>query len=169
MIEHKRPRRVEIGPFVTVFFEDKATLLYQIQEMLFAEGGGAEQLVDELAAYAPLLPGPLELVVTMMIEGSDIVERQKILHQLGGVEKTLILRIGEENIYAQEAHQDGVERTTPEGKTSAVHFLRFRLNEKQAHKFKEAQVDLLFDHPNYTYKIRLPAQTQFMLAEDLKV
>ena len=84
----KRHRRIEVGPYVTFYFESFDTMWLQVQEMLHIEKGGAAQLVDELAAYNPLIPKGRELVATFMIEIDDPLRRARVLAQLGGVEET---------------------------------------------------------------------------------
>src|ERR1700754_2402930 len=96
--EIKKNRRLEVGPFATFYFESYDTMLHQVQEMLFIEKGGAEQLPDELAAYNPLIPQGTELVATVMFEIDDPVRRARVLGMLGGVEHKAFIRVGGETI-----------------------------------------------------------------------
>ncbi len=145
----KRHRRVGIGPHATLYFENWDTMWYQVQEMLRIEKGGEAQLVDELAAYNPLIPQGAELVATFMIEIPDEFKRRHILGQLGGIEDTISVAIGAERIKA--VSETEVERTTAAGKTSSIHFLHFPFTPAQIAAFKggSAEVMVRIDHPNY--------------------
>jgi len=160
-------RRVEVGPFVTFSFECYRTVWHQIQEMLFIEKGGEEQIPGELAAYNPLIPTGRELVASMMIEIEEPVRRAQMLAKLGHIEDAVAIRIANEAIKAKP--EDDEERTTAEGKTSAVHFLRFVLTAKQVAAFKKpgAEIILAIGHPEYRHLAVLPEATRAALAEDL--
>lgn len=147
----KKKRRVSVGPDVTFYFENRQTLLWQIQEMLFIEKGGEEQLNDELAAYNPLVPRGDELVATMMIEIADEQRRRHTLAELGHIENYIRLIFDEHSIPAL-ASEDNVDRTNEDGKTSAVHFLHFRFTQEQQDHFKKcdnATIDI--SHPRYSF------------------
>jgi hypothetical protein len=162
----KRNRRVEVGPFVTFYFESFATMWLQVQEMLHIEKGGAEQLKDELAAYNPLIPKGRELVATFMIEIDDPQRRARALAGLGGIEDTAFFQIGAEKIPAlPEADQD---RTTAEGKASSVQFVHFPFTEAQISAFRApgAQVVLGFAHPAYSHMAGVAEATRAELAGD---
>jgi len=92
----KRNRRVEVGTFVSFYFENFDTMLHQVHEMLYAERGGNEQLIEELAAYNPLIPKGRELVATMMIEIDDPARRDRELMRLGHIDTTVTLTVGSE-------------------------------------------------------------------------
>ena len=126
LLPAKRLRRVALGPYCTVYFESFETMLFQIQEMLLIEKGGAAQLPDELAAYNPLIPQGRELVATVMFEIDDPDRRARVLAELGGVEDHFFLEIAGDRAAAQQ--EGDVERTREDGKTSSVHFLRFPLS-----------------------------------------
>jgi hypothetical protein len=121
----KRLRRVPLGPVCTFYFESYETMLFQIQEMLLTEKGGAAQVPDELAAYNPLIPQGSELVATVMFEIEDPVRREAILARLGGVDDQFFLQVGGARILGLP--EGDIERTREDGKTSSVHFLRFPL------------------------------------------
>jgi hypothetical protein len=162
----KRNRRVEVGPHVTFYFESFDTMWLQVQEMLHIEKGGAEQLKDELAAYSPLIPKGRELVATFMIEIDDPLRRARVLAGLGGIEETAFFQLGASKIPAlPEADQD---RTTAEGKASAVHFVHFPLTEAQIAAFRQpgAQVILGFSHPAYSHMAVVAEATRAELAGD---
>ena len=162
----KRNRRVEVGPYVTFYFESFDTMWLQVQEMLHIEKGGAEQLKDELAAYNPLIPKGRELVATFMIEIDDPLRRARVLAGLGGIEETAFFQLGASKIPAlPEADQD---RTTAEGKASSVQFVHFPFTEAQIAAFREpgAQVILGFSHPAYSHMAVVAEATRAELAGD---
>ncbi|GLQ05187.1 DUF3501 family protein [Sneathiella chinensis] len=166
LVALKKPRRVSVGPFATFYFENYATMWAQIHEMLYIEGGGEEQITDELTAYNPLIPNGSELVATLMLEIDDPVRRDYTLRQLGHIEEAVYLQINDEKIYAT-AEQE-VERTTPDGKTSSIHFLHFPLSEAQKRDFKisSSPIILGIEHANYGHMAMLGAATREALAED---
>ncbi len=140
----------------------------QIHEMLRTEKGGAGQIADELEAYNPLVPRGSELIATMMIEIEDPDHRAAMLARLGHVEDEVSLAFGGWTVPGLPVDPD-VERTTPEGKTSAVHFLRFALNPAQAAAFRAAGTQVVggVDHANYAHLALLPEASRRALAEDL--
>ena len=162
----KRNRRVEVGPYVTFYFENFDTMWIQVQEMLHIEKGGEAQIADELAAYNPLVPKGKELVATFMIEIDDALRRARVLSQLGGVEETASIEVGGERV-AGKAEQDQ-DRTTAEGKASSVQFVHFPFTEAQIAAFREpnTRVILGLSHPNYSHMAVLSEATRASLAED---
>lgn len=166
MTRLKKNRRVHLGPDATLYFENYDTLWWQIQEMLRIEKGGDEQITDELLAYNPLIPQGQELVATFMIEIDDPVRRSKVLAQLGGIEETLLLRFDGHSLRAQPEHD--TERTTAEGKTSAIHFIRWIFTREQIRDFSEMNQDIIIEstHPQYTYKTVMPESIRQALAAD---
>lgn len=164
--EVKKPRRIAVGPDVTLYFENFATMLHQVHEMLFVEKGGDEQLIDELAAYNPLIPDGSNLVATLMIEIPDASRRRRVLRQLTGIEGTVTLRIGDDSVLAR-ADED-IERTTADGKTSSVHFLRFILDRAQIERFRDESiaVSLAIEHPAYRHATLLSEDTRRSLSAD---
>jgi hypothetical protein len=162
----KRHRRVEVGPYVTFYFESFETMWLQIQEMLHIEKGGEAQVSDELAAYNPLIPKGRELVATFMIEIDDPLKRERVLAQLGGIEETAFIEVAGERVPCKaEVDQD---RTTSEGKASSVQFVHFPFTEAQVQAFSKpnARVILGLSHPNYSHMAVLSEATRAALAED---
>jgi hypothetical protein len=137
----KRLRRVALGPYCTFYFESFETMLLQVQEMLLIERGGEEQIADELAAYNPLIPQGDELVATVMFEVDDPHRRARLLSSLGGVEEHFYLQVGEERVPGMP--EGDVERTREDGKTSAVHFLRFLLSPRLKATFTDAGTQVM--------------------------
>lgn len=147
--ELKRNRRVEVGPFVTFYFENYETMWLQVQEMLHIERGGEAQIADELAAYNPMIPNGSELSATVMIEIEDAERRHAALSRLGGIENKMFLMIAGETI--RGLADPTRENTSPEGKASSVQFLKFPLTSAQKDKFRApaTQVVVGIDHENY--------------------
>ncbi len=166
LLPRKALRRIALGPHCTFYFECYDTMLFQVQEMLLTEKGGAEQLADELAAYNPLIPQGRELVATVMFEIDDPLRRASILGQLGGVEAHFFLTFGSDRVAA--VSESEVERTR-DGKTSAVHFLRFPLTDVQAAALVDPAVTVMVgcDHPRYGHLTVLTPETRTELAKDL--
>jgi hypothetical protein len=164
LLPMKKNRRVEVGPFATFYFENYATMWLQVQEMLRIEKGGAEQLAGELEAYNPLIPQGDELIATLMLEIEDANRRNRVLLTLGGIEESVFMEIGGEKIKATPTEYE--DRTTPDGKTSSVHWLRFKLNKGQIARFTEARVVIGVDHRNYGHMAVLSDETKAALAKD---
>jgi hypothetical protein len=164
LIPMKKLRRVEVGPFATFYFENYATMWLQVMEMLRIEKGGDEQIPGELAAYNPLIPQGSELIATLMLEIEDGNRRNTVLLGLGGIEETVFLEIGGETIKATPTEYD--DRTTADGKTSSVHWLRFALTPEQIARFRTEKVVLGLSHRNYGHMAVLPAETKAALAGD---
>ena len=167
LLPRKALRRVALGPWCTFYFECFETMLFQIQEMLLIEKGGEAQIADELAAYNPLVPQGDELIATMMIEVEDPVRRARVLAGLGQVEHHFEIRVGDERI--RGVPETDTERSREDGKTSAVHFLRFAFTADQARAFRDgtAPVTLACDDPRYLHMAGLSAETRAELAADL--
>lgn len=164
--EIKQHRRVDVGPFVSFYFESRETMWHQIHEMLHIEKGGEEQIADELDAYNPLVPGGRNLTCTMMIEIEDPVRRDAQLKRLGWIDEKIFLVVGDHRIAAQPL-QDA-ERNTPDGKTSSVHFLSFPFSDEEVAAFRDpaTKVTLEIDHENYSHAATLSADTRDALAAD---
>ncbi|MGE5538360.1 MAG: DUF3501 family protein [Gemmatimonas sp.] len=166
----KEHRRISVGPYVTFYFENRDTMLHQIHEMLYIERGGEEQIADELAAYGPLVPNGRELVATMMIEIEDEGMRRRELARLGYIEDKIgiVINSGTERLTVKAVPEDDEERTTPEGKTSSVHFLHFPFDDAAIRAFRDpnARVTLEVEHPNYGHIAVMPADVKAALAAD---
>jgi hypothetical protein len=162
----KRVRRMEVGPVATLHFESFETMRMQIQEMLHIERGGAEQLPGELAAYNPLVPNGRELVATVLFEIDDPVRRAAFLAKLGGIEQTGFIEVAGMRIAGvAEADQD---RTSAEGKASAVQFIHFSFAAPEIAKFKQPGTRIVvgFDHPAYAHMTVMPEPVRQALASD---
>lgn len=162
----KRHRRIQVGPVATFYFENYDTMWWQVQEMLYIEKGGDEQIPGELAAYNPLVPKGRELVATVMFEIDDPVRRADFLAKLGGIEETAFLEFDGERIGG--VPEVDVDRTTAEGKASSVQFIHFPFTDEQARKFRAAgtRVTIGFHHPQYAHMAVLPEAVRGALAGD---
>jgi hypothetical protein len=165
-ILRKRFRRLSVGPHVTVTFENWDSMWLQVQEMLRIEKGGAEQLVDELAAYNPMIPNGSELTATLMFEIDDPRIRERILSGLGGVEDHIAITLGNDRIAA--VPEGDVARTRSDGKASSVHFLHFPFTGDQVARWKagEEQATFRIDHPNYGHIALIGPDVRRELARD---
>jgi hypothetical protein len=153
VLQHKKNRKVHIGPVATLYFEDRLTIQYQIQEMLRVERiFEAAGIQEELDAYNPLIPDGSNWKATFMIEEPDVAQRRELLTRLIGVEDTVWVRIdGNEPVYA--IADEDLERNTAE-KTSSVHFLRFELDDKMVADLKAgASLSMGSEHRNYRYQV----------------
>lgn len=166
MITLKKNRRLGIGPDITFYFENKETLIWQIQEMLFIEKGGDEQIQDELDAYNPLIPNGDEWVATMMIEIDDFKRRRLTLAQLGHIENQIFLSWDGGDVHAIPT--DDMERTNESGKASAVHFLHFNFSKEQKKKIQDtSSVTLNIRHPRYHFASEITGEVLTSLKNDL--
>ena len=166
IIEFKKTRRVPLGPYATFYFECYETMLAQIQEMLYIEKGGNDQLKDELSAYNPLIPKGQELVTTLMFEIDNVLSRTEFLNKVGGIEKKVFIKINDETI--NSTSEKDVDRTSSEGKTSSVHFIHFHFTDEQIIKFKDLgnEVILGIDHKLYNHMTKISEHTRKALIKD---
>ena len=150
VMQHKQDRRIEIGRHITLYFEDKITIQYQIQEMLRVEKiFEPEGIQEELDAYNPLIPDGTNLKATMMIEYEDPEERAVRLAEMVGIENRLWLKVDGLDRVAPVADED-LERAT-ESKTSAVHFLRFEFSAEMITALREgAALSAGVEHQAYS-------------------
>ena len=165
--ELKQHRRVDVGPYVSFYFESRETMWHQIHEMLHIEKGGEAQIEDELGAYNPLIPEGRDLRCTMMIEIDDPARRETTLRKLGWVDEKVVLVVGDRRIRA-EPLQD-TERNTPDGKTSSVHFLVFPFDDEAVHAFRDSAVraSLEIEHESYAHGAAIQGEVRTALAADL--
>ena len=164
--ELKRDRRIEVGPFVTFYFENYDTMWHQIHEMLYIEKGGEQQIADELEAYNPLIPQGEELIATVMIEIEDPMRRARVLATLGGIEQKMFIQIGSERVAG--VPDPTRENTSADGKASSVQFLRFAFTAAQVKAFKtpNAQVLVGIDHENYGHIAVMPERVRAAMERD---
>jgi hypothetical protein len=166
LIPVKRNRRIEVGPYATFYFENFDTMLAQVHEMLHIEKAGAEQIAGELETYNPLIPQGSELIATLMIEIDEPARRLAALMKLAGIEESVTMIVGAARIAA--APTDYEDRTTEEGKTSSVHWVRFTFTPQQIAAFKNPNETVLLgiSHPNYGHMAVVPPEIRAELAKD---
>lgn len=169
VMAHKKNRHVPLGEHATLYFEDRLTMQYQIQEMLRAERiFEAAGIQEELDAYNPLIPDGSNWKATFMVEYDDVDERQRALARLVGIEDKVWVQVeGCEKVYA--IADEDLERETTE-KTSSVHFLRFELTPATADAVKRGgNIAMGIDHEAYTVRLNaIPANVRDALVADLQ-
>ena len=166
IVDFKKNRRIALGPYATFYFESYETMLAQVQEMLYIEKGGDEQLKDELSAYNPLIPNGKELTATLMFEIDNPISRAAFLGKVGGIEETVFMKINGEKIKA--IPEEDVDRTSAEGKASSVQFIHFNFSDDQIAKFKseEIEVEIGIDHKEYSHTTKLSTENKNSLSAD---
>ena len=166
MINFKKNRRLDIGPVVSLYFESRSTMLYQIQEMAFVEQISNKELQIELDSYNPLVPNGKELIATMMIEIDDPLRRKNFLSRLGGIEEKVKITIADSILFA-EAEKD-IDRTTADGKTSAVHFLHFKFTNELIEGFKNHKnlIQIGIEHDSYGHLTIVSDEIRKSLVEE---
>ena len=167
--EIKKFRRIPVGPYATFYFECYDTMIYQVQEMLYIERGGIEQMKDELKAYNPLVPKGKELVATLMFEIDNEIKRKEFLNSVGGIEEETFIQIGENKIMSRP--EQDTDRTSEDGKASSVHFLHFDFTEELIKDFVKEQNTVLlgFNHKNYKHFSELSQEVKRELEKDFDI
>ena len=166
IVNFKKNRRVALGPYATFYFESYETMLAQVQEMLYIEKGGDEQLQDELVAYNPLIPNGKELTATLMFEIDNPISRAAFLGKVGGIEEMVFMKINGETVKA--VPEEDVDRTSAEGKASSVQFIHFNFTDEQIQKFKsnDVNIELGMDHKEYSHTTKLSKENIASLSSD---
>ena len=166
IINFKKDRRIALGPYATFYFESYETMLAQVQEMLYIEKGGDEQLKDELIAYNPLIPNGKELTATLMFEIDNPVSRSAFLSKVGGIEEKIFIKIDGEIIKAMP--EKDVDRTSADGKASSVQFIHFKFNDEQIQKFRSnnVEIEIGIDHKEYSHTTKLSTMNKNSLSAD---
>jgi hypothetical protein len=166
ILEFKKDRRISVGPYATFYFESYETMLAQVQEMLYIEKGGDEQLNDELIAYNPLIPNGKELIATLMFEIDNPISRAAFLGKVGGIEDNVFIKIDGKVVKA--IPEEDVDRTSAAGKASSVQFVHFKFNDLQIEKFKSgtSKIEVGIDHNEYSHSTTLNEVSLKSLSED---
>ncbi|HVF76333.1 MAG TPA: DUF3501 family protein [Acidimicrobiales bacterium] len=168
IIALKKVRRVGVGPIVTLVFENRETVRFQVQEMARAEKLITdEQIRTELDIYNPLIPEPGQLSATLFIELTSKLAMLDWLPRLVGIERSLELRLGGEVVpnVVDEAH---AQQLTREEVTASVHYVRFELTPEQVERFAAEPVELAVNHPEYQHATVLTPETRQSLLSDLR-
>ena len=168
MIAHKKVRRLPLGANANLYFEDRLSIQYQVQEMLYIEKIFARAAIEEeLAAYNPLIPDGHNWKATFMLEYDNRAEREEMLAKLVGIENCVWLRVGAGPVITPTCDED-LERKT-ETKTSAVHFMRFELSPANVSSLKQgAEISAGVSHSEYNYQVEpIPAHVRQSLINDI--
>jgi len=167
IIALKRVRRVSVGPIVTLVFENRDTIRFQVQEMARAEKLiSDEQIRAELDVYNPLIPEPGQLSATLFVELTSDAELREWLPKLVGIERSVELRIGDRVVRCvpEEQHE---QQLTREEITASVHYVRFELSPDEVAAFDAEPVTLAVEHPAYREAVLLSDETRASLSRDL--
>ena len=184
VIALKKKRRVGVGPVVTLLFENRDTIRFQIQEMARAERLLSDEAIQvELDTYNPLIPGPGELSASLYIELTSRAEMEHWLPRLVGIERSVTIQLGPApgadasgpaaagggpaEVVRCEVDEAHAANLTREEVTAAVHFVRFSLTPGQIERFRMGTVAVAIDHPEYRERSVLPEETRSSLLEDL--
>ena len=166
IVDFKKNRRIALGPYATFYFESYETMLAQVQEMLYLEKGGEEQLKHELSTYNPLIPKGKELTATLMFEIDNPISRAAFLGKVEGIEGTIYIKINDEIIKA--VTEEDVNRASAEGKASSVQFIHFNFTDDQIEKFQSnsSEIELGIDHKEYSHSTKLSKENIASLSAD---
>lgn len=166
VLAHKQARKLHLGEHMTLLFEDRLTIQYQIQEMLRIERIFEPAAIqDELDAYNPLIPGGSDLKATMLIEYADETVRRLELARLGGIEHRVFAEVADHGRATTHADED-MDRSEND-KTAAVHFMRFAFAPAQIVALRAgAALRFGIDDPRMPVKIEAPAATRAALLQD---
>ena len=164
IIEKKKQRRVAVGDKVSIVFENRDTVIFQIQEMLRAERiGDLDKIREEIAVYNELIPNTAELSATMFLEIEDQSHLRDDLLKFLGIDEAVSLKVGSHVVPARFE-----EGRSKDDKISAVQYLRFPFDSAAQAAFVDGEkAELVIDHPNYRVKVALTPEVQKSLAEDL--
>ena len=172
IIELKKVRRIGIGPFVSIVFENRETIRFQIQEMARAEKIISDEAIQtELDIYNPLIPERGSLAATLFIELTSKAELVEWLPKLVGIERSIELRIGapgDEEVVRARPDSEHERRLTRETITASVHYVHFDLTDAQVERFLSEPVRVAVAHANYAYATELADTTRRSLLEDLR-
>lgn len=168
VIALKKRRRVHVGPIVTIVFENRDTIRFQIQEMARAEKIISDEGIEtELRIYNPLIPEPLHLAATLFIELTSDAQMREWFPKLVGIETLLEIRVGDGTVVPCEVDPDHAAQLTREDTTAAVHYVHFAFTAEQAAALREHGGELAITHENYTETTPLTADTVAELVADL--
>ena len=164
IIELKQRRRIAVGDKVTFVFENRDTVIFQIQEMMRAEKiSDLDKIREEIEVYNELIPAPGELSATLFLEIEDQTHLRDDLLKFLGIDEAVFLKVGSHSIHArfEEGH-------SKEDKISAVQYVKFPFPESAIEAFvKGEKAELVIDHPNYQARALIEPNTRQSLAEDL--
>ena len=172
VIALKKRRRLAVGPFVTLLFENRDTIRFQIQEMARVERIATDEgIQDELDTYNPLIPEPGHLAATLFIELTDEYSMMEWFPRLVGIETQVELRLGagdDAPAVRCEVDPDHQRQLTREETTAAVHYVHFRLTPSEIDAVASGPVRLAVTHPAYDHEVELSPETREELVADLR-
>ena len=169
VIALKRRRRVALGEFVTLLFENAQTIHFQIQEMARAEKLISDEAIEtELRIYNPLIPEPGQLCATLFIELTSKDALMAWLPKLVGIERSVALRLADGELVRAVVDEDHAEQLTREEITASVHYVRWELTPDQVERLAAGGATLVADHPDYRAEAALAGETVAELAADLR-
>lgn len=169
IIALKRRRRVGLGVFVTLLFENTQTMRFQIQEMARAEKLISDDAIEtELRVYNPLIPEPGQLCATLFIELTSKDALMEWLPKLVGIESSVALRLPGGELVRAVVDEDHGKQLTRDEITASVHYVRWQLTPDQVERFAAGPVALVADHPDYAVETELPTDTAAELLGDLR-
>lgn len=169
VIELKSRRRVGVGPIVTLLFENRDTIRFQIQEMARVERIRTDEgIQNELDTYNPLIPDPGQLSATLFIELTSDAELREWLPKLVGIERHVVVRLGDGRALRSIPEEQHESQLTREDVTASVHFVRWELTPDEVAAFAAGPVTLLVDHPAYSFATELAEDTRAELLADLR-
>ncbi|MEY2452055.1 MAG: hypothetical protein QOD92_1629 [Acidimicrobiaceae bacterium] len=172
IIDLKKVRRIGVGPFVTLVFENRETVRFQIQEMARAEKILTDEAIQtELDIYNPLIPERGALAATLFIELTTKDDLMEWLPKLVGIERSIEVRIGEpgtEEIVSARPNAEHERQLTRESITASVHYVHLELTDAQVERFASESVRIAVAHANYAYATELGEASKQSLLEDLR-
>jgi hypothetical protein len=169
VIALKRRRRVPVGEFVTLVFENARTVRFQVQEMARAEKLISDDAIEtELRIYNPLIPEPEQLCATLFVELTSNDALMEWLPRLVGIERSVALRLADGELVRALVDEGHEQQLTREEITASVHYVRWELTPGQVERFVAGPVTLLVDHPSYSFETPLADETVAELASDLR-
>jgi len=167
--ELKRRRRVALGTIISVVFENRDTIRFQVQEMARVERLISDaEIQAELDTYNVLVPEAGQLCATLFIELTSDDQMREWLPRLVGIERSLLLRLHDRTQVRAVPEEQHAKQLTRDQVTSAVHYLRFELDPAQVEVVAAGPVELVLDHPAYAECVELPGPTAAELLADLR-
>jgi hypothetical protein len=169
VIELKRRRRVELGQILTLLFENRQTIRFQIQEMARIEKLISDTAIEtELRVYNPLIPDPGHLCASLFVELTSKDALMEWLPKLVDIERSVSLRLSDGELVRAVVDEDHERQLTRDEVTASVHYVRWELSPGQVERFVGGPVTVVVDHPAYRVETELGDETLAELRRDLQ-
>jgi hypothetical protein len=169
VIALKKRRRIGVGPFITLVFENRETIRFQIQEMARAEKIiSDEAIATELAIYNPLIPEPGSLAATLFVELTSADDMRAWFPRLVGIETSVEIRLPNGEVVGCVVDADHAEQLTRDDTTAAVHYVHFTFTDEQIASFASGRSELAVIHANYQHAAVLSEENTAELLADLR-